>query len=101
MSKPFLFILELLRIVIFLAIGFGVLGWIEQLLIYSPFKIKIEDYFLYYRLGNLLILFMFYRNVFQFKGWFKSTRNKKLSPITSTFLSLVAVSLIISPLIVK
>ncbi|NRF90912.1 hypothetical protein HQN89_07750 [Paenibacillus frigoriresistens] len=101
MTKPFLFLLELIRIVIFLAIGFGLLGWVEQLLIYSPFKIQLEDYFLYYLLGNFLILFIFYRNVFQFQGWFKSKRNKKLPQILSILMSLVAVSLIILPIIAR
>ncbi|WP_282940540.1 hypothetical protein [Paenibacillus sp. RC67] len=98
LAKPFLFLLELVRIVIFLAIGFGVLGWVEQL-IYAPIKIQIEDYFSVYLIGNLLILFVFYRNVFQFGGWFKSTQNKKLPRTLTALLSLLAVLLIASPFI--
>jgi hypothetical protein len=98
LTKPILFLLELVRIVIFLAIGYGILGWIEQL-IYSPFRIKMENYFLYYLLGNLLISFIFYRNVFQFRGWFKSDENKKLSRALTTLLSIVAICLLCFPFV--
>ncbi|MZQ81644.1 hypothetical protein GQF01_05795 [Paenibacillus sp. 5J-6] len=98
MTKPILFLLELVRIVIFLAIGYGILGWVEQL-IYSPFRIKIDNYFLYYLLGNLLILFILYRNVFQFRGWFKSEKNKKLPRTLTTFLSIAAICLLFFPIV--
>lgn len=99
MAKPIFVLLELVRIVIFLAIGYRILGWVEQQLIYSPFRITIEDYFLFYLLGNLLILFVFYRNVFQFRGWFKSNENKKIPRSLTTLLSIVAVCLLFSPFI--
>lgn len=78
-------VLELLRIVILLGL-LGALGWLVIGNIYAINK-PTESYSWLGAIAMFILLFVLYRNVFQFSGWYKGEGNKKLSkPVTVTLL---------------
>lgn len=92
------FILELLRIILFMAILLAVLGWAERFV--SQLIIGEARYHWLMMFGNLILFFIFYRNKLQFTGWYRSSRNKKLNRFTTKGLLLLAISMIvISPVL--
>lgn len=77
MSKLFLFILELLRLIIIVMLGSAFLASFESL-VYEYFGINLPEVYGYVALANFIIMIVFYKNYFQFKGWYKSSQNKKI-----------------------
>lgn len=96
MSKLASFILELLRILILLAVTLTILGSVEVFL----YQLIFDDFSFHWSMGlaNFIIFFVLYRNRFQFKGWYKSERNKKLSSNATKILVTIALILIFFPL---
>lgn len=92
-------LLELLRIVI-IFIFFGTLGAVVTGNIYTRFEVN-ETYSWLGAVAILLILFVLYRNKWQFSGWNKVIGREKLSKTVSLTLILVSFVLIISPLILS
>lgn len=92
-------LLELLRIVI-IFIFFGALGTVVTVNIYTRFEVN-ETYSWLGAVAILLILFVLYRNKWQFSGWNKVIGREKLPKTVSLTLILVSFVLIISPLILS
>ncbi|MGP4066061.1 hypothetical protein ACTWPF_14145 [Oceanobacillus sp. M65] len=80
-------ILELLRI-IFIFILLGGFTWEVLNSIYSAYE-GIETYKWIGAIGIYLTLFVLYRNIFQFSGWYQGKGRKKL-PRNMTFVILCA-----------
>ena len=96
MLKFLSFIFEILRIIILMALVLLVLGWTERYIFQLIFGEPI--YHSLMTIGNFIIYFIVYRNYLQFKGWYKSIKNKKLNRFTTNCLLIVAITLIlISP----
>jgi len=96
MLKLLSFVLELLRLCILFVLTLLILGWLEKNL--YELKFGIEIYYSSMTLGNTLIFLILYRNYFQFKGWYKSEENKKLSKVTTRNLAVLSLILIIIPI---
>ena len=96
MLKLLSFVLELLRLCILFVLTLLILGWLEKNLYELIFGIEI--YYSSMTLGNTLIFLILYRNYFQFKGWYKSEENKKLSKVTTRNLAVLSLILIIIPI---
>ncbi|QFF98984.1 hypothetical protein PB01_10990 [Psychrobacillus glaciei] len=92
-------LLELVRIIIIFTF-FGVLGATIIGNTYIRFGIY-ENYSLSGGIAILLLLFVLYRNKWQFSGWYKGKGREKLSKTVSWTLVLVSFVLIISPLILS
>ncbi|MEK4186448.1 MULTISPECIES: hypothetical protein [Paenibacillus] len=90
------FILELLRLCILLVLTLLVLGWAERLIYQLIFGQPVYSWSMGF--GNLLLFFMLYRNHFQFKGWYKSEKNQKLTLLTTRIITVISIGLIILPL---
>jgi len=90
------FILELLRLCILLVLTLLVLGWAERLIYHLIFGQPVYNWSM--GLGNLFVFFMLYRNHFQFKGWYKSEKNKKLTLLTTRIITVISIGLIILPI---
>ncbi len=91
------FILELLRVLLIVMAGTPLLIGIETWL-YSLAGKNIFDFTWMPATANIIIIFVLYRNVLQFGGWFKSKQNKRLGKIYSRILILVSLVLILIPL---
>lgn len=89
--------LELLRLIVIVGL-LGVLGWgvIEN--IYTVNE-ETESYAWLGGLAIFIILFVLYRNTFQFFGWYKGEGRKKLPGKVSIILMSVSVLLIGSPFV--
>ena len=92
-------VVELLRIIIILSF-FGALGWVILGNTYSRFEVN-ETYSWLGALAILLLLFVLYRNKWQFSGWYTVKGRKKLSKTVSWTLILVSIVLIILPLVLE
>ncbi|WP_053366433.1 hypothetical protein [Bacillus sp. FJAT-27245] len=93
-------LLELTRIIlIFLFLG-SILGYAVGAL-YSDFGINMEQYGWACVLGIYVILFVLYRNRWQFSGWYKGEGREKLPPKLSKILILSSIVLILSPPIIN
>lgn len=90
-------VLELLRIII-IFVFFGALGWAIIGNTYIRFEVT-ETYSWLGAIGIFLILFLLYRNKWQFSGWYKGKGREKLPKTVSLTLILVSIVLIISPFI--
>ncbi|WP_139491268.1 hypothetical protein [Brevibacillus dissolubilis] len=67
--------LELIRIVIIAILGLSILFGIEQALMGEV----LEGVRFWLALaGNLILIFLFYRNVWQFSGWYRGAGRQKL-----------------------
>ena len=97
MSKLGGFILEMLRMCILFVICSIVLGglerWIYQVIFGYP------QYNWSMMIGNVGLFFILYRNFFQFKGWYKSEKNKKLSRTLTRSLTAISLALVIVPVV--
>lgn len=96
MTKLGSFIMELLRICILLMLTLFILGGGERFIYQSIFGQPVYNWSM--ALGNLLIFFMLYRNHFQFKGWYKSQKNQKLTILTTRITTVISLGLIILPI---
>lgn len=96
MTKLGSFILELLRMCVLLTLTLFILGGVERFIYQSIFGQPVYNWSM--ALGNLLIFFMLYRNHFQFKGWYKSQKNQKLTILTTRITTVISLGLIILPI---
>lgn len=96
MTKLGSFILELLRMCVLLMLTLFILGGVERFIYQSIFGQPVYNWSM--ALGNLLIFFMLYRNHFQFKGWYKSQKNQKLTILTTRITTVISLGLIIQPI---
>lgn len=96
MTKLGSFILELLRMCVLLMLTLFILGGVERFIYQSIFGQPVYNWSM--ALGNLLIFFMLYRNHFQFKGWYKSQKNQKLTILTTRITMVISLGLIILPI---
>lgn len=89
---------ELLRVIVLLLLGMYLL-WIIEMQFYGE-SLSIEAILLL-AVTNFLVLFILYRNKWQFSGWFKSTNAKKLPPALVKILWIIIVVslLLIVPLV--
>ena len=88
-------ILELIRIIVIFAF-FGALGSAVIENTYS--RLEVEEN--YYSLGTIaffLLLFVLYRNKWQFSGWYKGTGKKKLAKGVTWMILAVSVVLVLIP----
>jgi len=90
-------LLELLRIIIIFAF-FGALGSVIMRNSYTRLEVT-ETYSWLGQIAILLILFVLYRNKWQFSGWYNGKAREKLPKKVSLTLILVSIILIISPFI--
>lgn len=84
------FLAELMRVLIILFLGIYILGKIE-LHIFEGFKLESNFWMIF--IGNIILVFILYRNRFQFSGWYKYG-NKKLSTRVTWVLVFIAASLL-------
>jgi hypothetical protein len=91
-------LLELLRMIVLLLIFMFVTGAVERF-IYESFMSWEHSYHWYLAIGNFVLFFVIYRNYLQFKGWYKSKDNVKLSKSATRLLYLIAALIIIVPMI--
>lgn len=96
MTKLGSFILELLRLCVLLVLTLFILGGVERFIYQSIFGQPVYNWSM--ALGNLLLFFMMYRNHFQFKGWYKSQKNQKLTILTTRIITVISLGLIILPI---
>ncbi|QED46255.1 hypothetical protein [Cytobacillus dafuensis] len=90
-------LLELIRIILI----FGLLGGIfSSVLTYFYKSLGVTQYEWLGFLAILLLLFVTYRNKWQFKGWYNGKGKEMLSRKTANFLISFSVLLLIFPLIV-
>ncbi|WP_373894078.1 hypothetical protein ACUL41_01830 [Virgibacillus natechei] len=92
-------VVELLRIMIIFVL-FGALGWAVIENIY-PDNGVVENYSWIGALAILILLFVLYRNKWQFTGWYKGKGKKKLSKQVSITLISISIILIILPIILS
>ncbi|QHW29955.1 hypothetical protein GZH47_03300 [Paenibacillus rhizovicinus] len=85
-------ILELLRICVIALIFYYITDAVERLVFHGLNQDKGSVWLR--GLGNFALLFVCYRNWFQFKGWYKSGRNRKLSTRTTASLVIAGVILV-------
>ncbi|WP_313893700.1 hypothetical protein [Psychrobacillus sp.] len=90
-------LLELLRIIIILAF-FSALGWTIIGNTYTRLEVN-ETYSWLGAIAILLLLFVLYRNKWQFTGWYKGKGKEKLPKTVSLALVLVSIVLMILPLV--
>ncbi|MFS0556738.1 hypothetical protein [Brevibacillus sp. 179-C9.3 HS] len=83
----FTFLLELVRVVIILFAGLALLFFVESRL----FMITLEGApFFLLLFANTILILVFYRNKFQFSGWYKGKEAKSLPPRASKVLIFTA-----------
>lgn len=98
MLKPLLFLVELARILGILVLG-GTLLWMVELTVYNQVGLDGPSYAGVAAIANLLLVFVLYRNVLQFNGWYKSERAAKLPyAATLSILVLSGILLIVIPM---
>ncbi|GAA0433634.1 hypothetical protein GCM10008983_07810 [Lentibacillus halophilus] len=90
-------VLELFRIILIFGL-LGALGWAVIGNIYTVNETT-ESYSWLGALAILVLLFVLYRNKFQFFGWYKGGGKKKLPKTVSVTLISVSVLLIVSPFV--
>ncbi|MEK5395148.1 hypothetical protein ACN6KS_05580 [Paenibacillus nitricinens] len=96
MMKFASFIVELFRLCILLVLTLFILGGAERFVYQSIFGQPVYNWSM--ALGNVLIFFMLYRNHFQFKGWYKSEKNVKLTLLTTRIITVISLGLILLPI---
>lgn len=96
MSKVVSFIFEILRLCILLVLTLYILGMLERSIYQWVFGEPLDYWSM--GVGNILVFFVLYRNYFQFKGWYKSENNQKLSKNTTIILVLISLILILIPI---
>ncbi|GGG15148.1 hypothetical protein [Paenibacillus abyssi] len=95
MGKIVSFTLELARILVLLVIMTTILSWAEKS--FYPHVITWKEHYNWYlAAGNFIVFLILYRNYFQFKGWYKSAKKRKLSkPMTLILTGLFVVCLLL------
>lgn len=88
--------LEILRI-IFIIVLLGALLSSGLVKIYSA--LNVEKYRWLGFISIYLLIFVLYRNKLQFRGWYKSKNNKKLSKTLTTLLLVISALLISIPIL--
>lgn len=88
-------ILELLRIILIFGI-LGAIGWKVTENIYTINE-PAESYSWLGAVAIFVLLFVLYKNKFQFAGWYKGEGRKKLSRKVSVTLISVSILMVISP----
>lgn len=79
MLNIFMFLLELVRVVIILFAGLALLFFVESKL----FMIALEGApFFLLLFANMILILVFYRKKLQFSGWYKGKEVKHLPPRT-------------------
>ncbi|MDH6374425.1 hypothetical protein M2444_006283 [Paenibacillus sp. PastF-3] len=96
MMKFASFIVELFRLCILLVLTLFILGGAERFVYQSIFGQPVYNWSMAF--GNVLIFFMLYRNHFQFKGWYKSEKNVKLTLLTTRIITVISLGLILLPI---
>lgn len=89
------FIVELFRLSVLLVLTLFVLGGVERFIYQTIFGQPVYNWSM--ALGNVLIFFILYRNHFQFKGWYKSDKNVKLTILTTRIMTVISIGLVILP----
>lgn len=89
-------ILELIRIIFIFAILATVLGGIPHA-IYSTIGIDTDKYGWTAMIGVFVLIFVLYRNKFQFSGWYTGKGREKLPNGVSNTLIISAIILLLSP----
>lgn len=93
-------LLEILRIISIFALLGTLLGAI-LINIYSSLNIEMGKYGWIGGVSIYLLLFVLYRNILQFSGWYKGKNNKKLAKSTTIFLLVSSVLLIFMPMLLS
>ncbi|PLR86701.1 hypothetical protein [Bacillus sp. V33-4] len=89
-------VLELLRIVlVFFFLG-GIMSTV-LVNVYSMTGINVDDYDWMGVLGILILLFVLYRNRWQFSGWYSGKGNEKLPVKTSNLLLTISILMLMLP----
>lgn len=86
-------ILELLRIMVIFAFFLG-LGWMGMGNVYPE-----KSYSWLGIIGIFILLFVLYRNKWQFKGWYKGKSRRKLPKSATVTLISISALLVISPFV--
>lgn len=95
MSKFASFTAEILRLGVLLILTILLLGGVEQWIFKAVYGW--EGYLYSAVAGNILVFFVMYRNYWQFRGWYKSEKNRKLKPAWTWTLCTLALLLILLP----
>jgi len=95
-----LIILEVLRVLFIYIVGVLLLSNVEMW-IYDLFSVKITEIFMIglLCLANSIIIFVLYRNILQFSGWFNSAKGDRLNKGTTLFLMVTSIILLIIPIL--
>jgi hypothetical protein len=87
-------ILELLRIIFIFAFLGSIFGVLLEV-VYGTFGLNTERYEWIAFLAIIILQFVFYRNKFQFSGWYKGKGKEKLPKRVSTLLIIFSVLLLL------
>ncbi|GAB6988783.1 hypothetical protein [Paenibacillus pini] len=90
------FILELFRLSILFVLTVLILGGLEKSLYEFIFGHPINHWSM--AVGNIIVSIVLYRNYYQFSGWYKSDKNKKLSRGITKSLMTIAYVLVLVPM---
>ncbi|MBO8155767.1 MAG: hypothetical protein H0Z32_04845 [Bacillaceae bacterium] len=97
MRKLLGFVLEIFRITLIFGI-LGALGWEGLIQIYT-FLGAAETYSWSGAIGIVMIMFILYRNKWQFRGWMKTKNTQKLSKRIVISIAVVALLSIAAPIV--
>jgi hypothetical protein len=92
-------LLELLRI-LFIFLILGSLGTVILINLYKMNGLR-ETYFWLGSTGILLMIFVLYRNKFQFFGWYEGKGREKLSKFATLSLSILSIFFILVPFLLS
>ena len=92
-------ILELMRIVFIFLVLMGILGAVFEN-IYISIGNGAENYSWISLIAIFIIIFVLYRNKYQFSGWYKGEGQEKLSKRVSLALMTISVILLLFPPII-
>ncbi|UMZ73433.1 hypothetical protein [Natranaerofaba carboxydovora] len=91
--------LEFVRVLFIFILGISLLFALETWF-YNLINVSISEYAWMPGTANILLILVFYRNVLQFRGWFKSKQSKKLSKLHTKILLSIAFVLLILPVVI-
>jgi hypothetical protein len=98
MSAIVSFLLEFIRVLFIFIIGSAVLIGLETWIFRISGR-EALDYAWMLGIANIVFIFVVYRNVLQFSGWFKGIKVKKLNKVITYVLLTIAFALILIPLV--
>lgn len=87
------FILELLRMFVLLILTLLILGGLERFIYSILLGTPLYNWSM--GIGNIVLFFILYRNHLQFKGWYKSVKNQRLSTSITRSLAVISLMLIV------